>query len=219
MTPDQALIFSDSVYHWNTPNVSGSPSGSLPGLASVSRNWNCLLDAYVFTYQNVYEYSEDYILGQTAHHIGEANTVDVYERWPTPDVCGRAESCGATEDFGENVVNKTQIASTELATLSAKYRYNGTEESPKVDFKPVRYDYVDEGYSLFHHPSFIESRDEAVSNHSYLALTDRISFEAMAKEVKTLDPAGEIVLYVTIKAPNGKYLKSGFWKAVCNHRG
>jgi len=47
----------------------------------------------------VYEYSEDYILGHTAHHIGEANTVDVYERWPTPDVCGRAESCGASEDF------------------------------------------------------------------------------------------------------------------------
>lgn len=114
---------------------------------------------------------------------------------------------GHPKIFGENAVNKIQIASTELATLSAKYRYNGTEENPKVDFKPVRYDYVDEGYSLFHHPSFVESRDEAVSNHSYLALTDRISFEAMAKEVKTLDPA-EIVLYVTIKAPNGKYLKS-----------
>lgn len=99
LTPDQALVFSDSVYHWNTPNVSGVPSGSLPGLASVNRNWNCLLDAYVLTYQNVYEYSEDYILGHTAHHIGEANTVDVYERWPTPDVCGRAESCGASEDF------------------------------------------------------------------------------------------------------------------------
>lgn len=108
---------------------------------------------------------------------------------------------------GGLAMNKTIIPATELATLSASYRYNGTKENPKADFNPVRYDYVDSGYSLFHHPALEFSRDESLANHSYLGLTDRISFEDLAMEMKTLDPA-ELVLYVTLLAPNGKFLKA-----------
>lgn len=93
-----ALWFEDPVYHWKTPNVLGTPLGSVTSAVNPLRQRQHYVHAGVITYKNVYEYSEELVLGYTNHYIG-MNTVDVYERWPTPVVCAGGERCGASEDF------------------------------------------------------------------------------------------------------------------------
>ena len=98
------------------------------------------------------------------------------------------------------------VKSTELVSLSAKYRYDNSEYRPKIDFKPNRFDYIDEGYSFFKHPMYDGTKDEIFSNHSFFGLTNQISMEDMKCGLVTVDPA-QLVIYTTLRAPNGKYLK------------
>lgn len=120
---------------------------------------------------------------------------------------------------------ETEQTATKLKSLPAEYEFtnpsgerdefnNSLEVREKFDYNPKKYDYPDaeeegkkgKGYSFYHHDSLEKANDEAFANHTFVGLNSEVDVSSISvnREVDIAD----LVLFTTLKAPNGRYLKN-----------
>lgn len=92
------------------------------------------------------------------------------------------------------------MSSPDVISLSASYSGNPSTELTqykRVDFSPVRYDYPDEGFTLFQHEMFSGIKDERFSNKSFFGLTSGISMSDMIDDYRGVG-SEDLVVYTTL---------------------
>lgn len=93
------------------------------------------------------------------------------------------------------------ISAAPYIALSASYRYDS-----KIDLQPTLFQY-DEGYSFFHHPVFLGTKDVHFSNESFFTISSATSLASIINDTVYIDPT-ELVLFTGIRASNGKYVSN-----------
>jgi hypothetical protein len=97
--------------------------------------------------------------------------------------------------------NTISISAAPFIPLSASYRFDDN-----VELNPSLYQY-DDGYSFFHHPFTIGTKDINFSNDSFFSITSASTLASLINDTKNIDPS-ELVLFTGLKAANGKYISN-----------
>lgn len=125
----------------------------------------------------------------------------------------------------QNAEASKQNRVKQLKSLSAEYEFTNTNPNGDLDeiaerlhpevvkekftYDPRQYDYPEEdgkGYSFTRHDPLKSAQDETFANHTFVGLNASGDMSSMAvkEDVDILN----LVLFTTLKAPNGKYLKN-----------
>jgi hypothetical protein len=91
------------------------------------------------------------------------------------------------------------ISSAPWIPLSAAYPYDDT-----ISFQPELYQF-DAGYSLFHHPVMVDTKDVKAGSDTLFHLTTTQSFADIMDDSSNAD-GKELVIFTALQAANGKYL-------------